>query len=157
MGAEFGQFIEWDENRSLDWHLLEYELHAKLHLYVKELNHLYLSQPCLWEADHQRAGFRWINADDRNASIVSFVRYAADSADCLIVVCNFTPVGREGYVIGVPEAGEYREVFNSDDVRYGGSGALHTEPLVSGKRWERWPHSLAVGVPPLGFVCFKKV
>lgn len=157
MGAEFGQFIEWDENRSLDWHLLGYELHAKLHLYVKELNHLYLSQRCLWEADHQRAGFRWINADDRNESIVSFVRYAADAADCLIVVCNFTPVGREGYVIGVPEAGEYREVFNSDDVRYGGSGALHTEPLVSGKRWERWPHSLAVGVPPLGFVCFKKV
>ncbi|MHC1761395.1 MAG: 1,4-alpha-glucan branching protein GlgB [Negativicutes bacterium] len=157
MGAEFGQFIEWDENRSLDWHLLGYELHAKLHLYVKELNHLYLSQPCLWETDHQRAGFRWINADDRNESIVSFVRYAADSADCLIVVCNFTPVGRDGYVIGVPEAGEYREIFNSDDARYGGSGALHSAPLVSGRRWERWSHSLMVGVPPLGFVCFKKV
>jgi len=156
MGAEFGQFIEWDESHSLDWHLIEYEMHGKLHQYVKDLNHLYLSEPSLWEQDHQRSGFRWINPDDRNASIVSFVRYAKDPADFMVVVCNFTPVGREGYIIGVPEAGEYSEVFNSDNARYGGTGGLHTGPLVTGKRWEQWPHSLSVGVPPLGFVCFKK-
>ncbi len=156
MGGEFGQFIEWNENRSLDWHLLGYELHEKLHKYVKDLNHLYLSEPCLWEKDHQRSGFRWINADDRNASIVSYIRFARDSGDFMIVVCNFTPVGREGYVIGVPEAGEYREVFNSDNSVYGGTGGLHTIPLITGKRWGHWPHSLAVGIPPLGFVCFKK-
>ena len=156
MGGEFGQFIEWNENQSLDWHLLDYELHAKLHQYVRDLNHLYLSSPCLWQADHKRSGFRWINPDDRNASIVSFIRYAADSSDYLIVVCNFTPVGREGYVIGAPEAGEFEEVFNSDRLEYGGSGATHSAPLVAGKRWNGWPFSLKVGVPPLGFVCFRK-
>ena len=156
MGGEFGQFIEWNENQSLDWHLLDYELHAKLHQYVRDLNHLYLSSPCLWQADHKRSGFRWINPDDRNASIVSFIRYAAGSSDYLIVVCNFTPVGREGYVIGAPEAGEFEEVFNSDRLEYGGSGATHSAPLVAGKRWNGWPFSLKVGVPPLGFVCFRK-
>ena len=156
MGGEFGQFIEWNENQSLDWHLLDYELHAKLHRYVRDLNHLYLSSPCLWQADHKRSGFRWINPDDRNASIVSFIRYAADSSDYLIVVCNFTPVGREGYVIGAPETGEFEEVFNSDRLEYGGSGATHSAPLVAGKRWNGWPFSLKVGVPPLGFVCFRK-
>ena len=156
MGGEFGQFIEWNENQSLDWHLLGYELHAKLHRYVRDLNHLYLSSPCLWQADHKRSGFRWINPDDRNASIVSFIRYAADSSDYLIVVCNFTPVGREGYVIGAPEAGEFEEVFNSDRLEYGGSGATHAAPLIAGKRWRGWPFSLKVGVPPLGFVCLRK-
>ena len=156
MGGEFGQFIEWNENQSLDWHLLDYELHAKLHRYVRDLNHLYLSSPCLWQADHKRSGFRWINPDDRNASIVSFIRYAEDASDYLIVVCNFTPVGREGYVIGAPEAGEFEEVFNSDRLEYGGSGATHAAPLIAGKRWSGWPFSLKVGVPPLGFVCFRK-
>ena len=156
MGGEFGQFIEWNENQSLDWHLLDYELHAKLHRYVQDLNHLYLSSPCLWQADHKRSGFRWINPDDRNASIASFIRYAEDVSDYLIVVCNFTPVGREGYVIGAPEAGEFEEVFNSDRLEYGGSGATHSAPLIAGKRWEAWPCSLKVGVPPLGFVCFRK-
>ena len=156
MGGEFGQFIEWNENQSLDWHLLGYELHAKLHRYVRDLNHLYLSSPCLWQADHKRSGFRWINPDDRNASIVSFIRYAEDASDYLIVVCNFTPVGREGYVIGAPEAGEFEEVFNSDRLEYGGSGASHSAALIAGKRWSGWPFSLKVGVPPLGFVCFRK-
>ena len=157
MGGEFGQFIEWNEAQSLDWHLLDYEMHGKLHGYVKALNHFYRSEPCLWQQDHQRAGFRWINADDRNTGIVSFVRYAKDPADYLIVVCNFTPVGREGYIIGVPEPGEYREVFNSDRAEFGGSDKTHAMPLLTGKAgWGGWPSSLAVGVPPLGFVCMKK-
>ena len=157
MGGEFGQFIEWNEAQSLDWHLLEYEQHGKLHAYVKALNHFYRSEPSLWQQDHQRAGFRWINADDRDTGIVSYVRYAKDPADYLVVVCNFTPVGREGYIIGVPEPGEYCEVFNSDRAEYGGSDKTHAMPLLSGKAgWGGWPSSLAVGVPPLGFVCFKK-
>ena len=157
MGGEFGQFIEGNEAQSLDWHLLEYEQHGKLHAYVKALNHFYRSEPSLWQQDHQRAGFRWINADDRDTGIVSYVRYAKDPADYLVVVCNFTPVGREGYIIGVPEPGEYREVFNSDRAEYGGSDKTHAMPLLSGKAgWGGWPSSLAVGVPPLGFVCFKK-
>ena len=156
MGGEFGQFIEWNEAQSLDWHLLGYELHAKMQQYVKDLNHFYRSEPCLWEQDHQRNGFRWINADDRVSSIVSYIRYAKNMEDYLIVVCNFTPVGREGYVIGVPQAGEYREVFNSDNLRYGGTGALHAAPLATAGKWGKWPHSLAVGVPPLAVVCFKK-
>ena len=157
MGGEFGQFIEWNEAQSLDWHLLEYEQHGKLHAYVKALNHFYRSEPSLWQQDHQRAGFRWINADDRDTGIVSYVRYAKDPADYLVVVCNFTPVGREGYIIGVPEPGEYREVFSSDRAEYGGNDKTHAMPLLSGKAgWGGWPSSLAVGVPPLGFVCFKK-
>ncbi len=157
MGGEFGQFIEWNEAQSLDWHLLEYEQHGKLHAYVKALNHFYRSEPSLWQQDHQRTGFRWLNADDRDTGIVSVVRYAKDPADYLVVVCNFTPVGREGYIIGVPEPGEYREVFNSDRAEYGGSDKTHAMPLLTGKEgWGGWPSSLAVGVPPLGFVCFKK-
>ena len=157
MGGEFGQFIEWNEAQSLDWHLLEYEQHGKLHAYVKALNHFYRSEPSLWQQDHQRAGFRWINADDRDTGIVSYVRYAKDPADYLVVVCNFTPVGREGYIIGVPEPGEYREVFSSDRAEYGGNDKTHAMPLLTGKEgWGGWPSSLAVGVPPLGFVCFKK-
>ena len=156
MGGEFGQFIEWDERKSLDWHLLGYEMHEKMHQYVKDLNHLYLAESSLWEQDHKRSGFRWINPDDRNKSIVSFIRYAKNPADFLVVICNFTPVGCDGYIIGVPEPGEYRELFNSDDSRYGGTGELHTDPLVAGKPWGPWPHSLAVQVPPLGFVCLKK-
>jgi len=158
MGGEFGQFIEWNENQSLDWHLLGYDLHQKLHQFNKDLNHFYLSEPCLWEHDHHRSGFRWINADDRDASVVSFIRYAKNSADFMIVVCNFTPIGREGYRIGVPESGEYREVFSSDNSRYGGNGNLHENPLLADKQgWGSWPCSLDVGVPPLGFVCFKKM
>lgn len=158
MGGEFGQFIEWNEAQSLDWHLLDYEMHGKLHGYVKALNHFYRSEPCLWQQDHQRAGFRWINADDSNTGIVSFIRYAKDPADYLIVVCNFTPMGRNGYIIGVPEAGEYREVFNSDRAEFGGSDKTHAMPLLTGKAgWGGWPSSLAVGVPPLGFVCMKRL
>ena len=158
MGGEIGQFIEWNENESLDWHLLDYEKHGQLHSYVRDLNHFYLSERCLWEQDHQRGGFRWINPDDRAGSIVSFIRYAKNADEYIVVVCNFTPMGREGYIIGVPDAGEYREIFNSDDSKYGGTGALHSQPVITrNEGWGFWRHSLAVGVPPLGIVCFRKV
>ena len=157
MGGEIGQFIEWNENESLDWHLLEYEKHGQLHRYVRELNHFYLNERCLWEQDHARGGFRWINPDDRAGSIVSFIRYAKNAGEYIVVVCNFTPMGREGYIIGVPDAGEYREIFNSDNSLYGGTGALHSQPLIArNEGWGSWRHSLAIGVPPLGIVCFRK-
>ena len=157
MGGEFGQFIEWNENESLDWHLLGYDMHRQLHDYVRDLNRLYRQQSCFWELDHDRAGFRWINPDDRERSLVSFIRRGREKSDYLIVVCNFTPIGHAGYVIGVPAAGEYREIFNSDSVCYGGSGAVHSQPIVTGSGgWEKWPHSLRIGVPPYGFVCFQK-
>jgi len=133
-------------------------LHMKMHQFVKDLNYFYKSEPCLWEQDHQRSGFRWINADDANTGIVSFIRYAKKPSDYLIIVCNFTPIGREGYVIGAPDCGEYREVFSSDNSCYGGNGNLHEEPLFTcSDGREGWPYSLMVGVPPLGFICFKKV
>ena len=157
MGGEFGQFIEWNENASLDWHLLDYEKHHQLHQYVKALNHFYQSHPCLWELDHERDGFRWINPDDRERSVVSFIRRGRNKKDYLVIICNFTPIGHEGYVIGVPEEGEYQEIFNSDDAQYGGSGAVHRQSLFTRSvGWGKWPTSLAVGVPPYGFVCFKK-
>jgi 1,4-alpha-glucan branching enzyme len=131
-------------------------MHGKLHRYVKDLNHLYLDEPCFWQQDHARAGFRWINPDDSDTGIVSFIRYAKDPKDYLVFICNFTPIGRAGYVIGVPDAGEYEEVLNSDAEMYGGTGACHELPIVTLETgWNQWPHSIAIGVPPLGFLALR--
>jgi len=156
MGGEFGQWREWDVGTSLDWHLLQEEPHRQLHRYVRDLNHFYLAEPALYECDFEPSGFEWIECHDWEWSIIVFLRRARHGAPFLIFVCNFTPVPRLGYRIGVPEPGEYREVFNSDRPEYGGSGQgnvgpLRTDPIP----WSGRPYSIQLTVPPLAVIVLK--
>ncbi|VBB05042.1 immunoglobulin e-set [Lucifera butyrica] len=156
MGGEFGQFIEWKYYDSLDWHLLEYEKHRKLWRYMKELNHFYRRERSLWQQDHDWPGFSWIDCDDSSQSIVSFLRMGRNKHDFLVIVANFTSVVRDGYRIGVPRAGKYREIFNSDNTIYGGSGQKNTGVLPAKKKgWHNQPFSLVLKIPPLATVYLK--
>ncbi len=121
MGQEFGQFIEWDEKKQLDWFLLDYDSHKKLHDYVKNLNRFYKENSPLWEIDYSWEGFNWIVSDDRDNSVIAF-RRTDKKGESLIAVCNFTAVPRDSYKIGVPCKGSYDLVFSSDNKIYGGAG-----------------------------------
>ncbi|MDD4112717.1 MAG: 1,4-alpha-glucan branching protein GlgB [Herbinix sp.] len=120
MGGEFGQFIEWKYDSGLDWILQGYDSHRSLKQFVKVLNHVYRENTCLWQLDHDPEGFRWIMADDADNSVISFKRSGIRSDDYMIMVFNFTPIGRRKYSIEVPTAGEYYQVINSDNKEYGG-------------------------------------
>ncbi|NLC43076.1 MAG: 1,4-alpha-glucan branching protein GlgB [Clostridiales bacterium] len=156
MGGEFGQFIEWKYDDSLDWHLINYDMHGKMHSYVKELNHFYLDNPCLWEIDHSWDGFEWIDPNDYNHSILSFVRRGKNPRDLIISVINFTPVPRHDYRIGVPPAKGYTEVFNSDHIIYGGSGVYNESELEVEKiPWHKFQQSISISIPPLAAMYLK--
>ncbi len=151
MGSEFGQFIEWRFAESLEWFLLDYPAHAKHQHFVEDLNHLYLRQKALWQQNYSRAGYRWLEADNAGQSVLLFVRQGKKPEDVLIVLLNFRPDTYTDYRIGVPFAGEYREIFNSDALEYGGSGKINAEILTAedaGCHGEAY--SLRVTVPPLG-------
>ncbi len=157
MGMEFGQWNEWDHNRGLDWYLLEHAPHQGLHQWMKDLHALYRSEPALFERDYSPEGFRWIDCHDTDNCVYSYLRYAEDLSDYLVVVCNFTPVPREEYRIGVPGEGWYGEVLNSDAEAYGGSnlgnaGGVQAEPTP----WQGFEWSIALTVPPLACVVFKR-
>jgi 1,4-alpha-glucan branching enzyme len=157
MGMEFGQWNEWDHNRGLDWYLLEFPPHQGLQRWLKELHALYRSHPALHELDYAPEGFRWIDCHDTDNSVYSYLRYAVDRSNYLVVVCNFTPVPREGYRIGVPEAGWYAERLNSDSEIYGGSnmgnaGGVQAEPTP----WQGFEWSIELTIPPLACVIFQR-
>jgi 1,4-alpha-glucan branching enzyme len=157
MGCEFGQWREWNHDRSLDWHLLDDPAHAALRLYVKDLNRHYQSEPALYRRDFAPSGFRWIDCNDNENSVVSFVRYGHDHRDFVVMVFNFTPVPRTEYRIGVPEAGGYAELLNSDASMYGGTnvgnlGHIATESVAA----HGFDQSLRLTVPPLGCLLLKK-
>ena len=157
MGSEFGQWREWNYDSSLDWHLLENPMHESLRRWVQDLNHTYQREPSLHEVDFEGAGFRWIDCNDNENSVVSLVRRARNPQDFTVVVANFTPVPRPDYRVGVPEAGWYRELLNSDSERYGGSnmgngGGVQTDALPM----HGFDHSIPLLVPPLGFVLLKR-
>lgn len=154
MGGEFGQFIEWNEADSLDWHLLEYEMHNKLHQYVKVLNHYYREDEAFWSLDTNWKGFEWIDCNDCDQSIVSFLRKASDG-EMTVVLSNFTPVVRHNYRLGVPKAGEYQEVFNSDATEFGGSGIVNGSLVAEQIAWHTQPCSLVLTVPPLATIYLK--
>jgi len=157
MGAEIAQFAEWNEERSLDWHLLAYKKHAQMQTWVRDLNHFYKEQPALWELDFHPDGFRWIEANDADNSVYSYIRYAKDKSDCLVVVLNFTPVVREEYRIGVPAAGFYKEMLNSDAEMYGGSNVGNLGDVTSEMIARHGsPHSLRLRLPPLGMLILKR-
>lgn len=158
MGGEFGQGNEWNHDQSLDWDLLRWPLHQQLQRFVKDLNQLYRSQPALYEVDFQHMGFEWIDFHDSDNSIVSFLRRAKNADDFLVFLFNFTPVVREGYRIGVPVAGFYAELLNSDSSIYGGQNIGNAGGLPSENfPWQGRPHSLQVTVPPLVMLVFKLV
>jgi 1,4-alpha-glucan branching enzyme len=156
MGGEFGQWREWNENESLDWHLLAYDPHRQLQQLVGDLNRLYRGEPSLYEVDFQHTGFEWIDFSDVDHSIISFLRRAQNRDDHVVVVCNFTPVARYGYRIGVPLACFYREVINTDAAHYGGSGVTHGAGVQADPQpWHNQPCSVQLNLPPLGVLILK--
>jgi len=160
MGDEFGQWREWDFAQSLDWHLLQPPSdahHARLRDYLDDLNQLYREESALSLLDYDEAGFFWIDVHDSDNSVVSFMRKSKKKHETLVFVCNFTPVPRYGYRLGVPYAGEYYEVINSDASRYGGSGIENKQPMPSAPiYWQNCPHSLLLTLPPLATVILKR-
>jgi 1,4-alpha-glucan branching enzyme len=152
MGNEFAQGREWNVNESLDWNLLDNRFQKGVHLATQDLNNLYRSHPALHDLDFESLGFEWIDCHDHDQSIISYIRRARNGS-FVIIVLNFTPVLREGYRIGVPQAGHYHEVFNSDAECYGGSNqgngaGLNSENL----HWMNQGHSLLMTIPPLSGV-----
>jgi 1,4-alpha-glucan branching enzyme len=156
MGGEFGQWREWSHDASLDWHLLDEPAHGMLLRWVRDLNTAYRGEPALHELDTSPAGFEWIDCNDADHSILVYVRRARSSEDELVVACNFTPVPRANYRIGVPTTGRWAEVLNSDAVLYGGSGQGNLGGVVAAPvRWHGRAQSINVTLPPLGMVVFK--
>lgn len=158
MGGEFGQWREWSEARSLDWHLLEQdEKHRGVQLLMTELNRLYATEAALHEEDSSWKGFQWIDIYDAQRSILAFARISPTTREQILVVCNFTPVVRHGYRLGVPEPGTYAEILNSDARQYGGAGIVNPEPMPSEQiPWQEQPCSITFTLPPLGVVYMKK-
>jgi 1,4-alpha-glucan branching enzyme len=157
MGCEFGVVPEWNHEHSLEWHVLEYPFHRGLQAWVRDLNHFYRNEPALYQIDFHYEGFEWIDCHDSQASVVSFIRKGVRPEDTLVFVCNFTPVPRYSYRVGVPQGGWWREMLNSDASAYGGSnqgngGGLHAlDESMHGR-----PHCLQLTLPPLATVVFKR-
>ncbi len=156
MGGEFGQWHEWNHNEELDWALYGHQFHDGIRRYIGDLNRVYRDHPALFERDFESDGFSWVHCDDWQSSTYAFIRYAENREDFLVVVCNFTPVPREGYRIGVPRGGHYVELVNSDAEIYGGGdigngGGLPAEAIAS----HGCENSLNLTVPPLGLLVMK--
>jgi 1,4-alpha-glucan branching enzyme len=157
MGSEFGQWREWNHDRSLDWHLLDDPAHAAMRRYVQALNWHYRAEPALHQCDFDPSGFRWIDCNDNENSIISFVRTARERRDFVVMLVNFTPVPRAEYRIGVPEPGYYAELLNSDSELFGGSnvgnhGGAFSEPIAA----HGFDHSIRLMIPPLGCLLLKR-
>ena len=155
MGQEFAQFIEWNYKQQLDWLLLEYEPHRNMKKFVSDLNKFYLENSQLWEIDYSWEGFEWISNDDNEQSIIAF-RRKNKAGEEIIAVCNFVPVGRTDYKIGVPVTGSYKRVFCTDDIKYGGK----TKPLTSGFKAVKEPmhgydYSVSLDIPPMSVSYYK--
>ncbi len=156
MGAEFGQFIEWNFSQGLDWLLLDYEYHRMLHKFFEDANHFYLNHSELWENDDDWNGFKWISADNNEQNILVF-RRINKSGDELVVVANFAPVPHSDYRIGVPK-GRYREIFNSDAPCYGGTGVSNSRVLRTAKKpLHGFDDSVSLNIPPLGVIVLKNI
>ncbi|MFW5991763.1 MAG: 1,4-alpha-glucan branching protein GlgB, partial [Halanaerobiaceae bacterium] len=158
MGGEFGQFDEWKDLEQLDWFLLDYEMHAKCREYVRQLNNFYLKTPALWEKDHQSDGFVWIDADNSQQSIISFVRRGKKEDNFLLVICNFTPEYYREFKTGVPDDGNFYEVFNSDLKQYGGSHKKNEGICRAVKgNYHQQPYYINIEIPPLAILIFKYI
>ncbi|MGO8788766.1 MAG: 1,4-alpha-glucan branching protein GlgB [Terriglobia bacterium] len=156
MGGELGQWIEWNAGKSLDWNLLEYEPHRKLQCLVAQLNDLCRTERALHQIDFEYTGFDWIDFHDADNSVIAFLRRGQTPGDHLVVVCNFTPVPHEGYRVGVPDCCSYREILNTDDTQFGGSGMINAPGLQAiPLKWQNQPCHVQLTLPPLGVVYLK--
>ncbi len=158
MGGELGQWREWNHDSNLDWHLLQFPPHEGVRQWVKDLNHFYRSEPALHEIDFSAEGFEWIDASDWEKSVISFLRKSKKTKDVILVVCNFTPVPRHNYRVGVPRGGFWQEALNSDAKTYGGSGqgnmgGMEAAPVPAHGKY----YSLSLTLPPLSVVFFRSV
>jgi 1,4-alpha-glucan branching enzyme len=156
MGCELGEWREWNHDSSLDWDLVRQPLHGGLQRFVRDVNEVYRTQRALHEVDFEAAGFAWIDCNDADASVISFMRHAIDPRDFVVVIVNFTPIVRSDYRIGVPEPGFYKELLNSDAVWYAGgnvgnAGGIYTEPIAA----HGHPQSLRLTLPPLAGLILK--
>lgn len=154
MGAEIGQFIEWREYEQLEWQLLKYPIHSGIHNFYKDLNHFYKSHRGLWERDHLDDGFKWIDADNREQSIFIFMRKGHNpKVDTLIFICNFTSRYYEDFKVGVPFKASYKQVFNSDELMYGGSGkVIEGDIMAINKQYHNESFSIDISVPPMATI-----
>jgi 1,4-alpha-glucan branching enzyme len=170
MGGEFAQFEEWSETKSLNWFLLDqYEHHRQMQRFVKDLNHLYLKERACWLNDFEGGGFQWINCNDYQRSLLSFYRVnekkrrskaeresLGPAYEYVVFICNFTPVPHIDYRVGLPAPGRYKEILNSDDTKYGGSGIVNPGTLISDEfLCDGRQHSLHLRLPPLAVVVLK--
>ncbi len=158
MGCEFGQFIEWREWEELQWNVIEkFDIHRKTQEYFRVLNHFYLENNSLWSLDYEEEGFRWIDADNSEQSVLSFIRIGKNKKEKLIFICNFTPEVYYDFKVGVPELGEYVEVFNSDSLEFGGAGNIMGDNILEAteESFKDFDYSINVKVPPLGTLVLK--
>ncbi len=157
MGNEFGQFIEWNETKGLDWHLLDYEMHKKMQTFVRDLNELYTSERALYQIDFSYEGFEWLDCNDVERSVVSFMRKSRDYQDTLIFVCNFTPAVNDNYYIGVPFNTDYRLILNSNHEKYGGYEPDSDMVLYKAEQVPLHGRQsrLKLSIPPFGFMVLR--
>lgn len=157
MGQEIAQFAEFNEGQEVDWSLFEFDAHVFMQGYVKELNHLYQTEPALYELDGNPEGFEWINCNSANTSLLSYIRRGKKEADNLVVICNFTPIEHKSYKLGVPAGGKWQEIFSSDSSKYGGEGRNNKVAKQAKKEeCDGQEHYISVNVPPLSIAVFKK-
>ncbi|WP_283695331.1 1,4-alpha-glucan branching protein GlgB [Clostridium perfringens] len=158
MGCEFGQFVEWREWEELQWNVIEeFDIHRKTKEYFKALNHFYLENSSLWSLDYEEEGFKWIDADNSEESVLSFIRIGKNKKEKLIFICNFTLEVYYDFKVGVPELGEYVEVFNSDSLEFGGAGNIMGDSILKAteESFKDFDYSISVKVPPLGTLVLK--
>lgn len=156
MGGEFGQTSEWNHDHSLDWHLLQYAPHKGVQSLMKDLNALYKQEPALYKYAFEERGFEWVDYSDHQNSVMIYQRKADERDELLLVICNFTPQTLSQYRVGVPYRGQWKEIFNSDDLKYGGSGALNQGNLnTSPIKYHNRDYSVALTLPPLGITVIK--
>lgn len=157
MGSEFAQFDEWKDLEQLDWNLFGFKTHRSFLHYSSELNHFYQNTSCLWRLDHEGEGFEWIDPNDAQQSIISFIRKGKRKGDYCVIVCNFTPAVYHHFRIGMPAEGNYLEMLNSDAKEFGGSGQLNRKPVQSvPEPYHNQKFSMEITVPPLGITIFMK-
>ena len=158
MGCEFGQFVEWREWEELQWNVIEeFDIHRKTKEYFKALNKFYLENSSLWSLDYEEEGFKWMDADNSEESVLSFIRIGKNKKEKLIFICNFTPEVYYDFKVGVPELGEYVEVFNSDSLEFGGVGNIMGDSILKAteESFKDFDYSISVKVPPLGTLVLK--
>ncbi|MEW2923021.1 1,4-alpha-glucan branching protein GlgB [Muricauda sp. ANG21] len=155
MGGEFGQSSEWNFQESLAWHLTQYDFHSGIQEVIKDLNKLYKSNPALYQKQFSSEGFQWIEYNDKENTVITYLRKGEDPKDDLIIACNFTPVPRENYRVGVPKSTQLKLVFNSDETKYSGSGMGKKTLKPSKTSWNGHPQSVVMTLPPLAVVVYK--